>query len=246
MLAEFGTVIPEEVEIHISDSTAMDRYLVLPKRPDGTDKYSEEQLAALVTRDTMIGMVPTSSDREGPDKERGPSISLSGCPTTLAGWAPSPSGASTTSSSRGRSAATPWRTCSIHKIVNTEEKRRRVEALGAEVVGARGSSACPGDPMPPYILRGNTIRGEVRAAKHFRRREEGRFLEVPKHSMEPGWLCLGKRPRGLGYMLLARAVIYLRPLAEPVASTWRPRCRRQRKLTWPIAARPRRRGDPDR
>ena len=65
MLAEFGTVIPEEVEIHVSDSTAMDRYPVLPKRPDGTDKYSEEQLAALVTRDTMIGMVPTSSEPGG-------------------------------------------------------------------------------------------------------------------------------------------------------------------------------------
>jgi nitrile hydratase len=58
VLAEFGTVIPEDVEIRVSDSTAMVRYLVLPKRPDGTDGYSEEQLAALVTRDTMIGVVP--------------------------------------------------------------------------------------------------------------------------------------------------------------------------------------------
>ena len=58
VLAEFGTVIPEEVEIRVSDSTAMVRYLVLPKRPDGTGDSSEEQLAALVTRDTMIGVVP--------------------------------------------------------------------------------------------------------------------------------------------------------------------------------------------
>ena len=58
VLAEFGTVIPEDVEIRVSDSTAMVRYLVLPKRPDGTDDYSEEQLATLVTRDTMIGVVP--------------------------------------------------------------------------------------------------------------------------------------------------------------------------------------------
>jgi nitrile hydratase alpha subunit len=62
VLAEFGTIIPDDVEIRVSDSTAMVRYLVLPKRPDGTDDYSEEQLAALVTRDTMIGVVPVSID----------------------------------------------------------------------------------------------------------------------------------------------------------------------------------------
>ena len=65
VLAEFGTVIPEDVEIRVSDSTAMVRYLVLPKRPDGTDDYSEEQLAALVTRDTMIGVVPARVGQEG-------------------------------------------------------------------------------------------------------------------------------------------------------------------------------------
>jgi len=58
VLAEFGTVIPDDVEIRVSDSTAMVRYLVLPRRPDGTENYNEEQLAALVTRDTMIGVVP--------------------------------------------------------------------------------------------------------------------------------------------------------------------------------------------
>jgi nitrile hydratase alpha subunit len=58
VLAEFGTVIPDEVEVRVHDSTAMVRYLVLPRRPEGTEDYSEEQLAALVTRDTMIGVVP--------------------------------------------------------------------------------------------------------------------------------------------------------------------------------------------
>jgi nitrile hydratase alpha subunit len=58
VLAEFGTMIPDDVEVRVHDSTAMVRYLVLPKRPDGTEAYSEEQLAALVTRDTMIGVVP--------------------------------------------------------------------------------------------------------------------------------------------------------------------------------------------
>ncbi len=58
VLAEFGTIIPDDVEVRVSDSTAMVRYLVLPMRPKGTEHYSEEQLAALVTRDTMIGVVP--------------------------------------------------------------------------------------------------------------------------------------------------------------------------------------------
>jgi nitrile hydratase len=58
VLAEFGTVIPDDVEIRVSDSTAMVRFLVLPMRPNGTDGYSEGQLAALVTRDTMIGVIP--------------------------------------------------------------------------------------------------------------------------------------------------------------------------------------------
>jgi nitrile hydratase alpha subunit len=60
VLAEFGTFIPDDVEIRVSDSTAMVRFLVLPRRPEGTDGYSEDQLAALVTRDTMIGVVPVT------------------------------------------------------------------------------------------------------------------------------------------------------------------------------------------
>jgi nitrile hydratase len=63
VLAEFGTHIPDDVEVRVSDSTAMVRYLVLPLRPKGTDGYSEEQLAALVTRDTMIGVIPASIER---------------------------------------------------------------------------------------------------------------------------------------------------------------------------------------
>ena len=57
VLAEFGTYIPDDVEIRVSDSTAMVRYLVLPLRPEGTETYTEAQLATLVTRDTMIGVV---------------------------------------------------------------------------------------------------------------------------------------------------------------------------------------------
>ena len=60
VLAEFGTVIPDDIEIRVSDSTAQARFLVLPKRPEGTDEVDEAQLAALVTRDAMIGVVPVT------------------------------------------------------------------------------------------------------------------------------------------------------------------------------------------
>ncbi len=56
VLAEFGTVLPDDVEICVSDSTSMARYLVLPCRPEGSDHFSEAELATLVTRDAMIGV----------------------------------------------------------------------------------------------------------------------------------------------------------------------------------------------
>ena len=62
VLAEFGTIIPDDVEIRVSDSTAAVRFLVLPLRPSGTDDFSEQQLADLVTRDAMIGVVPVTVD----------------------------------------------------------------------------------------------------------------------------------------------------------------------------------------
>ena len=55
VLSEFGTELPADVEVRVSDSTADLRYLVLPMRPAGTAGFSEAQLAALVTRDAMIG-----------------------------------------------------------------------------------------------------------------------------------------------------------------------------------------------
>jgi nitrile hydratase len=55
VLAEFGVTLPESTAIRVSDSTAEVRYLVLPMRPDGTEGLSEDELAALVTRDSMIG-----------------------------------------------------------------------------------------------------------------------------------------------------------------------------------------------
>jgi nitrile hydratase len=55
VIAEFGTELADDVEVRVWDSTAEIRYLVLPQRPAGTDGLSEEALAALVTRDGMIG-----------------------------------------------------------------------------------------------------------------------------------------------------------------------------------------------
>ena len=55
VLAEFGTVLAEGVAIQVWDSTAEVRYLVIPERPAGTERLSEDDLAALVTRDGMIG-----------------------------------------------------------------------------------------------------------------------------------------------------------------------------------------------
>jgi len=68
VLAEFGTVIPDDVEIRVSDSTAMVRYLVLPRRPAGTEGWGEEELAALVTRDTMIGVAPVELTIAGAER----------------------------------------------------------------------------------------------------------------------------------------------------------------------------------
>ena len=55
VLRDFGVELPGECEIRVWDSTAEVRYLVVPMRPDGADGWSEEELAGLVTRDSMIG-----------------------------------------------------------------------------------------------------------------------------------------------------------------------------------------------
>jgi len=56
VLAEFGTTIPDAIDLRVHDSTADMRYLVLPRRPEGTDGLDEAALAALVGRDAMIGV----------------------------------------------------------------------------------------------------------------------------------------------------------------------------------------------
>jgi nitrile hydratase len=56
VLREFGLELPDDAEIHVWDSTAELRYMVLPERPAGTENMSEESLAELVTRDSMVGV----------------------------------------------------------------------------------------------------------------------------------------------------------------------------------------------
>jgi nitrile hydratase len=56
VLREFGLTLDDDVELRVVDSTADIRYLVVPRRPSGTDSLDEEALAALVTRDSMIGV----------------------------------------------------------------------------------------------------------------------------------------------------------------------------------------------
>jgi nitrile hydratase len=58
VLAEFGSVVPDDVEVHVHDSNADLRFIVLPMRPAGTEHLGEAELAAMVTRDSLIGVAP--------------------------------------------------------------------------------------------------------------------------------------------------------------------------------------------
>jgi nitrile hydratase len=61
VLAEFGVTLADEIEVRVWDSTAEIRYMVIPERPAGTEGLSEDDLAALVTRDSMIGAAKLAS-----------------------------------------------------------------------------------------------------------------------------------------------------------------------------------------
>ena len=66
VLREFGLELDEAVAVHVWDSSAEMRYMVLPMRPDDTEELNEEQLAQLVTRDTLVGVdVPRAPSRTG-------------------------------------------------------------------------------------------------------------------------------------------------------------------------------------
>ncbi len=61
VLKEFGTTLPDEVEVRVWDSSAEIRYLVIPERPAGTEDLSESELAALIERDSMIGVTKVAA-----------------------------------------------------------------------------------------------------------------------------------------------------------------------------------------
>ena len=65
VLAEFGTALPDGVEIRVWDSTSEVRFLVLPERPPGTERLSEAELAKLVTRNAMIGVERAKAPADG-------------------------------------------------------------------------------------------------------------------------------------------------------------------------------------
>ncbi len=64
VLREFGTELPDDMEVRVWDSTAEMRYLVLPLRPEGTENWTADRLEALVTRNSMIGVEIASSPDE--------------------------------------------------------------------------------------------------------------------------------------------------------------------------------------
>jgi nitrile hydratase len=65
VLAEFGVTLADDIEVRVWDSTAELRYLVMPERPAGSEQMSEEALAALVTRDAMIGVAKVALPQKG-------------------------------------------------------------------------------------------------------------------------------------------------------------------------------------
>jgi nitrile hydratase len=65
VLREFGTQLEDDVEVRVWDSTAELRYLVLPERPAGTANMTEDELAALITRDAMVGVAKVTAPRQG-------------------------------------------------------------------------------------------------------------------------------------------------------------------------------------
>jgi thiocyanate hydrolase subunit gamma len=68
VLSEFGLQLPDDVEIRVEDSNQKCRFMVLPLRPAGTEGWTEEQLASIVTRDCMIGVAMPRPDRKVDDR----------------------------------------------------------------------------------------------------------------------------------------------------------------------------------
>src|SRR5439155_20069747 len=97
VLRECGLELPQDVEVRVWDSTSEVRYLVLPERPEETEGLSEEALAQLVTRDSMIGVATVTPPTRG-SRRRTASTTWAAC----TGWGrPRPKGASPSSTTSG-------------------------------------------------------------------------------------------------------------------------------------------------
>jgi hypothetical protein len=79
VLAEWGTVLPDSVDVRVVDSTADYRWMVLPMRPAGTEGWAEDRLAALVTRDALVGAALPRIDQAPP--QTGPESPQQGAPS---------------------------------------------------------------------------------------------------------------------------------------------------------------------
>ena len=62
VLKEFGTVLSDHIAVHVHDSNADMRYIVIPMRPGATENWSEERLAGILTRDALVGVTVPKSD----------------------------------------------------------------------------------------------------------------------------------------------------------------------------------------
>ena len=135
VLAEFGTIIPDDVEVRVHNSTAMVRYLVLPKRPPGTEHFSEEGLCG-------PGHARHHDRRRPRHCRRRESRTMTETEKLVNRLPNDIGGLPADAIQRVDHELEPWeKRChaladvlDFHKLINTEEKRCGVEALGAEMV----------------------------------------------------------------------------------------------------------------
>ena len=247
VLREFGVTLPDQAEIRVWDSTAEVRYLVLPERPTGTEGWTEEQLAALVTRDSMIG---TGLPRASGGRSRMNGIHDMGGMDGFGAVDPDETGRSSTANGKARS----WRPAASMGAIgawNIDQGRYGIEHAAAAA-------------LPHVVL--SSLAGAVRmGAGQVRlcrcRRDRRRPCAAPGQDAATGQIHRGRsrpvRRRGtftrpeaapprfaVGDRVLARN---MHPKTPYAAAALRPRpCRRRRTVhgchvfrTAPLSARAR-------